>query len=108
MIKRFGVSALHIVSGGCPEGGDRFAEELAKEYGIPYTIYPPRKYELDLELLKTRPRAAYAKINYARNTQIAEASVWLIACVAPDRRGGTEDTVKKFLRHSEKDHLLLV
>jgi hypothetical protein len=28
-----------ITSGGCPKGGDRFAEVLAKRYNIPIKLY---------------------------------------------------------------------
>jgi len=31
----------YIVSGGCPSGGDRFAEVIAKKHGIPIMIYYP-------------------------------------------------------------------
>jgi hypothetical protein len=30
-----------IVSGGCPQGGDKFAEKIAKKYGIPILIFYP-------------------------------------------------------------------
>jgi hypothetical protein len=59
-------------------------------------IFLPDKSKLDTVLLEKAPRAAYAKINYARNTQIAEKVSVLIACVASDRKGGTEDTIRKF------------
>jgi hypothetical protein len=85
-----------IISGGCPSGGDKFAEFIAKNYQIPITIY-------------------YAKwdkfgkgAGFIRNTTIAEESNILIACVAPDRTGGTEDTIKKFLKnHYDKDLYLI-
>ena len=72
-----------IVSGGCPKGGDRFAELIAKARGIPIMIYYPNwdKYH----------KAA----GFVRNTNIAEDSDVLIAVVAEDRTGGTEDTIKK-------------
>lgn len=85
-----------IVSGGCRKGGDRFAELIADRFNIPITIHRPDQGELDLALLVQNPRAAYAKINYARNTLVARDADVLIACVAPDRRGGTEDTIRKF------------
>jgi len=84
-----------IVSGGCPKGGDRFAEILAKKYNVPIRIHYPDKSQLDQDLLNKNPRAAYAKINYARNTLIAQDADILLAVVASDRKGGTEDTVKK-------------
>jgi hypothetical protein len=73
-----------IVSGGCPKGADRFAEKLAKHFGIPILIYYPD--------YKRYGRGA----TFVRNKQIADASDFLIACVAEDRKGGTEDTIKKF------------
>ena len=73
-----------IVSGGCPQDGDRFAEIIAKKHDIPIIIFP----------------AEWAKYGrgagFVRNTDIAKKSGELLAVVAPDRRGGTEDTVKKF------------
>ena len=88
-----------IVSGGCPKGGDRFAEVIAKMIRTPPVIFYPDKENLDPELISRKlMRAAYAKINYARNTLIAEKSDVLLALVAKDRKGGTEDTIKKFKR----------
>jgi len=80
-----------IVSGGCPSGGDRFAQILAKKKGIPILIVYPNwdKYGKGAALI--------------RNTPVAEMSDILIACVAKDRKGGTEDTIKKFLRQIRKD-----
>lgn len=74
-----------IVSGGCPEGGDRFAEIIALKHGID-----------DNDLI-----IHYAKWNlgkhagFLRNGDIARDCDILIAVVASDRTGGTEDTIKK-------------
>lgn len=88
-----------IVSGGCPKGGDRFAEVLAKTIRTEPIIFYPDRENLDPELIRlSMMGAAYAKINYARNTLIAEKSDVLLALVASDRKGGTEDTIKKFKR----------
>lgn len=80
-----------IVSGGCEKGGDRFAEVIARKTGIPIIIFYPN----------------YSKYNrgapFLRNTTIAEKSDILIACVAPDRKGGTEDTINKYLNTFQKD-----
>jgi hypothetical protein len=84
-----------LVSGGCPKGGDRFAEILAAANHIPIRIHYPDKTKLDTRLPY---RAAYAKIAYARNELIAHDADVLIAVVAPDRKGGTEHTIKCFLR----------
>lgn len=87
-----------MVSGGCKEGGDRFGEALADSVGADKIIHYPDKSKLDIALMQWNPSAAYAKINYARNTLVAADSEFLIAAVAPDRKGGTEDTIKKWLR----------
>lgn len=81
---------LHLVSGGCPKGADRFAEELSEELKLGISIHYPDKAKLE-----ANTSWAYAKIAYARNTLIAEECDMLLAVVADDRRGGTEDTIKK-------------
>lgn len=90
-----------IVSGGCEEGADRFAELLAKNF-CSITIHWPRHEDLHPELVETNPRAAWAIINFARNTLIAQDCNILIAMVAPDRKGGTEDTIKKAKKLGKK------
>jgi len=72
-----------IVSGGCPKGGDNFAETIAKKHQIPIKIYYAQ--------WKKRGKAA----GFIRNTDIANDADVLIALVADDRTGGTEDTIKK-------------
>lgn len=102
MVKKAIVSIhppITLVSGGCRKGADRFAEELAVELSLPLIVFPPK--------VEGNDEYAYAKACYARNTLIAKKSDILIACVAPDRKGGTEDTVKKFLK-MDKDRLILV
>jgi hypothetical protein len=100
-----------IVSGGCHRGGDRFAEIIAlqlakpghwtlgelfhlsayrrhwfiKESGAPIILHLPNWDE--------DGRAAA----FVRNGLIARDADVLIACVAADRKGGTEDTIRKFL-----------
>ncbi len=85
-----------IVSGGCPKGGDRFAEMIAKKLYIPIKIYYANwnKYK----------KAA----GFIRNGFIAADSHVLIACVTEDRTGGTEDTIKKFIKLKGKGLLYLV
>lgn len=96
-----------IVSGGCKQGGDRFSEFISRQLlGIEPIIFLPDKSKLDPVLMSKNPHAAYAVINYARNTLIANKSDELIACVAPDRKGGTEDTIKKFERRTGKKAIL--
>lgn len=95
-----------IVSGGCERGADNMAEDLAKERGITIIIHYPRLEDLDAGLLSINPRAAYAKINYARNASIAADCDLLIALPAPDRTGGTEDTIKRASRLGKPVHLV--
>ena len=86
----------NYVSGGCPVGGDNFCERVARELGASLTIH-----YADWNGLGKRA-------GFARNGLIAAEADLLIACVAPDRTGGTEDTIAKFLKtHGHEDLLLL-
>lgn len=84
-----------IVSGGCAKGGDRFAECIAKKDACPIRIHRPDQTQWN-PLLPYR--AAYAVIAYARNVLIANDADVLIAVIAEDRKGGTEHTIKCFLK----------
>ena len=86
----------YIVSGGCPQGADEFANRIAKEYGVVIKIYYPNW------------KAYGDSAGLIRNNNIAEESDVLIACVAPDRKGGTEDTIIKFKREHPKGELIIV
>lgn len=85
-----------IVSGGCPKGGDKFAEILAKKYQVAIKIY----------------YAQWDKIGkgagFARNTYIARDSDVLISVVSSDRTGGAEDTIKKATKMGKKIILIEV
>jgi len=83
-----------IVSGGCPKGGDRFAEILANTYNIPKSIFKAN-WKLGRHA------------GFLRNTNIAKYGDVLIACVAKDRTGGTEDTIKKFKKFHPKGKIHL-
>lgn len=81
-----------IVSGGCRIGADRFAEEIATELGISIIIFRP-----DLKRKFPAPsRHDIISAYYARNWKIAKESDHLVALVAPDRKGGTENTITYF------------
>lgn len=101
-----------IVSGACPEGGDKFAEVLA------ILLAKPAHYDVQA-LLKMEPYRRHHIIKetgaaiiihhadwkrhgrgagFLRNGDIARDADLLIACVAADRQGGTEDTIGKFLQ----------
>jgi len=72
-----------LVSGGCPRGGDRFAEVIARQMGLTIVIHYPNWNKFG------------KRAGFKRNTKIAEDADVLIAVVAADRKGGTEDTIKK-------------
>jgi len=73
-----------ITSGGCRQGADRFAERIARDNGITIIIYHAD--------WNGRGKSA----GLWRNTFIARRADILIGCVAPDRTGGTENTIIKF------------
>ena len=85
-----------ICSGGCPQGGDKFAEVIAKDNGIPILIF-----WADPE---TKPKSYFE-----RNTDIAEHSDILIACITDDdsKCKGTMDTVKKFKKKNPTGRVYL-
>jgi hypothetical protein len=93
-----------IVSGGAKKGGDRFAEDLAEEFELPTQIFYPKTF--------TTP--GYL----ARNVLIAKHSDILIACVdhnydrldkiMKSKTGGTNFTVKEFLKYHSEKQLYLV
>jgi len=88
-----------ICSGLCPEGGDRFAVIIARILRIPEDkrLWFPANW-------KKFGKAA----GFIRNIDIARNSDILIACIADNRKGGTEDTIKKFLKTNKKEDLFLV
>lgn len=94
-----------ICSGGCNKGGDRFAEQIAKSKGIPILIFYPnyKKYGSPAAL-------------FIRNGGIADTSDVIIACVMKPQegisnvigrpKGGTEDTLRKFLERTKDKSLV--
>jgi predicted Rossmann fold nucleotide-binding protein DprA/Smf involved in DNA uptake len=84
-----------IVSGHCPKGGDAMAEVIANELGLT---------EENGKLILHLPEwDKYGKgAGFVRNTYIAEDADILIAIVAADRKGGTEDTIKKANKMGKK------
>jgi predicted Rossmann fold nucleotide-binding protein DprA/Smf involved in DNA uptake len=89
-----------IVSGGCPKGADAFAEEAAKIFGLPMIIHPvPRDPPI-------RSRGEFAARAFARNEIVANDCDIMYAFVAPDRKGGTENTVEHGIRLGKKVFLV--
>jgi len=76
-----------VVSGGCPDCADQWAEEEAKRLGLQTDIYRPN----------TKGLKQYHQIvqaYYARNRQVALHCDIMFAFVAKDRTGGTENAIK--------------
>lgn len=76
-----------VVSGGAA-GPDTWAVEAAQRRGLSVVIHLPDKAGA-----KTRWEAT--ERFYARNQKIVDDSDALVAFVAPDRKGGTEDTIRR-------------
>ena len=85
-----------ICSGLCPKGGDRFAVKLSKEFNTPTLWFPANWNRFD------------KSAGFVRNDDIAQMSAVLIVCIAGDRTGGTEDTIKKFIKYHGKEELYLI
>lgn len=92
--RRYADSDIPIISGGAYKGADRFAEMIARDQGGKMITYFPYGHNtLDY---------------YARNELIAGDSDVLIACVAPDRKGGTENTIHHFKRLHPDGEIIIV
>lgn len=85
-----------LVSGGCPKGADLFAEVIARETGAEIVVHAAQW-------------AKYGRsAGFRQNGLIAADADVLIACVAKDRTGGTEDTIRKFRMCHPEGKLVLV
>ena len=85
-----------VCSGGCMKGADSFVKKLCFVHDLPYLEFPAE--------WSRKGKSA----GFYRNSFIAEWSDFLIACVAADRTGGTEDTIKKFLNLYSSEYLIIV
>lgn len=79
-----------VVTGGAT-GPDSWAEEAARTCGLPVVVHLP-------EPGPAATRWQATERFYARNQRIVDDSDRLIAFVSPDRKGGTEDTIKRARR----------
>lgn len=89
---------IHVVSGGCYKGADKFAEELAEEYMLGTSIHKPDTFE-------GMKRWEYARACYERNTLIAEECDLLLA-LWDGVSSGTKDTIDK-VKKLEKPVVIL-
>ena len=87
-----------IVTGDCKKGGDSFARDIADMFGWECDV----KDKLDPETGEKLERYIndyfkFSNICYDRNIEIVRQPLdYLIALVACDRTGGTENTIKHF------------
>lgn len=85
------LAAETIVITGGARGPDQWAEEAARSRGLAVIMHEP-----DLEGVRARWEAADR--HYARNQLIVDQVDRIITFVAPDRKGGTEDTMRRAQR----------
>jgi len=110
----FGQLEVTIVTGDCNEGGDKFARELANEYKCVLDEKkikdPETGEEMDFKNHRWFDIFTMRDIFYSRNEEIAEEPLdYLIAIVAPDRKGGTENTIRHFRRlHKDWKEKLII
>lgn len=87
-----GQGPVVLVSGGCKKGADRFAEELAEELDLEIIVHLP-------DLSRCKQKWEFTKEYFKRDKLIAQKADVLIACVAADRKGGTEKTIDEFRKN---------
>ncbi len=76
-----------LVSGGAP-GPDTWAEEAAKQYGLKIHVFRP-------DLAGVRSQGQATRRYHRRNQLIVDMADEMVALVAPNRRGGTENAVRR-------------
>ena len=110
-----GLRDITIVTGDCDEGGDHFAVYLSHIYkcklDVKRIIDPETGEEMDFKNHRWFDYNTMVKIFYKRNEEIAKEDLdYLIALVAPDRKGGTENTIKYFKRYHKdwEEKLILI
>ena len=80
-----------VVISGDAKGVDSWAIEAARRRGLETRIY-------QADTTGCKHRWEYANAYYARNARLAMECNILVAFVAPERKGGTENTI----RHAQK------
>lgn len=98
-VAAFPEKRIVIVSGGA-DGPDAFAREAAGIYGLDYADHPIRR---DPPITSKREFVARA---FGRNKDIVVDSHLVFALVHPDRKGGTENTVKHAMDLKKKFFLV--
>ena len=110
-----GLRDITIVTGDCDKGGDHFAKYLANIYKCKLDEKkikdPETGKEMDFKNHRWFDWFTMCTIFYDRNEEIVKEPLdYLIALVAPDRKGGTENTIRHFRRlHKDwKDKLIIL
>jgi len=91
-----------IVSGGCPDGADRYAKKYALEFGLQYEEYPP--FHAQHNLYCALPETCYGKqysVRYffARNKLIAKNSDYIVGFIP---EGHTSNGTNSTLKYAQK------
>lgn len=87
-----------IVSGGAA-GPDTWAERAASKRGLKMIVHRP-------DLTGVRSRGEAAARYYARNQVVVDDCDVLAALPSPDRKGGTEDTIRRAAKAGKQVILL--
>jgi len=87
-----------IVSGGCKTGADKFAREYALDNGLELVEHLP-------DLTGVRGRSDAIGRYYARNAALVADCDILVAIVAENRRGGTENALSHAYKRSIPVHI---
>ena len=103
-----------IVTGDCDEGGDKFARAMSDDYDCKLDVKRIRD-PLTNEFIGFNNHRHFdyyvmCGIFYKRNEEIAKEPLdYLIALVASDRTGGTENTIRHFKRlHKDWKEKLII
>jgi predicted Rossmann fold nucleotide-binding protein DprA/Smf involved in DNA uptake len=95
-----------VVSGGCPDGADKYAKKYALEFGLQYEEYPP--FHAPHNLYCVLPKSVYGKqysVKYffVRNKQIAKASDYVVGFIPEGHKSqGTNSTLKYAQKFGKK------
>lgn len=87
--REVGLRPVVFVSGGCRKGADRHIELFVEAANLMLVRFLPR------DVPEGSPHWIRTRALHDRNTRIVTLAGEVLAQVAPDRTGGTEDAVKK-------------
>lgn len=91
---------LVLVSGGCENGADSFAETAARINERQIVVFP-------IDKKGATSRWEFTERAYERNEKIARESEELFCLVSSDRTGGTENTISHAIKLGKRVFLVL-